>query len=142
VDCYCSAKSTIKLDRTGPSGPERRRRWSTTEKLRIVEESLATGAVTSEWHADTMSIPTSFMPGGDMHGAVCRTARCSKCGRERSGIRRVSNDTARNSPPKHVKDAPVVIDLVLRKGRILRLPEGVPPARAAALPDALEGLAR
>jgi hypothetical protein len=70
VDCYCSAKSTIELDRTGPSSPERRRRWSTTEKLRIVEESLATGAVTSEWHADTMSIPTSFMPGGDLHGAV------------------------------------------------------------------------
>jgi len=26
------------------SGPERRRRWTTTEKLRIVEESLAPGA--------------------------------------------------------------------------------------------------
>ena len=26
------------------SGPERRRRWTTTEKLRIVEESLAAGA--------------------------------------------------------------------------------------------------
>src|SRR5262245_19219329 len=30
------------------SGPERRRRWTTTEKLRIVEESLGTGAVTRE----------------------------------------------------------------------------------------------
>jgi hypothetical protein len=37
---------------------------------------------------------------------------------------------------------PVLIDLVLRNGRILRLPESVPPGRAAALADALEGLAR
>ena len=30
------------------SGPERRRRWSTAEKLRIVEESLAPGASVAE----------------------------------------------------------------------------------------------
>lgn len=30
------------------SGPERRRRWSASEKTRIVEESLAPGAVISE----------------------------------------------------------------------------------------------
>ena len=36
---------------------------------------------------------------------------------------------------------PALIDLVLRNGRILRLPESVPPGRAAALADALEGLA-
>ena len=30
------------------SGPERRRRWSTSEKLRIVEESLAPGASVAE----------------------------------------------------------------------------------------------
>jgi transposase len=35
-----------------------------------------------------------------------------------------------------------VIEVVLRNGRVLRLPEGVAPARAVALADALEGLAR
>ena len=31
-----------------------------------------------------------------------------------------------------------VIEVVLRNGRVLRLPEGVAPARAVALADALE----
>ena len=35
-----------------------------------------------------------------------------------------------------------VIELVLGNGRVLRLPEGVTPARAAALADALEGSGR
>ena len=30
------------------SGPERRRRWTTAEKLRIIEESLAPGVVASD----------------------------------------------------------------------------------------------
>ena len=34
---------------------------------------------------------------------------------------------------------PQVIEVVLRNGRLLRLPEGVTPARAVVLADALEG---
>jgi hypothetical protein len=35
-----------------------------------------------------------------------------------------------------------VIEVVLRNGRVLRLSDGVTPARAVILADALEGLAR
>ena len=35
-----------------------------------------------------------------------------------------------------------VIELVLRNGRVLRLPAGVAPARVAALADVLEGSGR
>ena len=35
-----------------------------------------------------------------------------------------------------------VIEVVLRNGRVLRLPESVTPARAVILADALEGLVR
>jgi hypothetical protein len=35
-----------------------------------------------------------------------------------------------------------LVEVVLRNGRLLRLPEGVAPARAAALADALDGPAR
>jgi len=35
-----------------------------------------------------------------------------------------------------------VIEVVLRNGRVLRVPEGVAPARAVALADALEGIGR
>ena len=41
-------------------------------------------------------------------------------------------------PKAAVGDAPPIIELVLRNGRVLRLPEGVAPARAAALAEALE----
>jgi transposase len=46
------------------------------------------------------------------------------------------------SVPKDVAVPSLPIELVLRNGRVLRLAESVPPARAAALADALEGLAR
>jgi hypothetical protein len=35
-----------------------------------------------------------------------------------------------------------VIEVVLRNGRVLRLPDGVAPARVAALADMLEGSGR
>jgi hypothetical protein len=35
-----------------------------------------------------------------------------------------------------------MVEMVLRNGRVLPLPEGVAPARTGALADALEGLAR
>ena len=35
-----------------------------------------------------------------------------------------------------------VIELVLRNGRVLRLPDGVAPVRVAALADVLEGSGR
>ena len=36
----------------------------------------------------------------------------------------------------------LVIEVVLRNGRVLRVPEGVAPARAVVLADALEGYGR
>lgn len=39
-------------------------------------------------------------------------------------------------------EAGLLVELVLRNGRVLRLPQNVPPTRAAAFADALEGLAR
>ena len=38
--------------------------------------------------------------------------------------------------------APAVIEVVLRNGRLLRVPESVAPARAVTLADALEGFGR
>jgi hypothetical protein len=39
-------------------------------------------------------------------------------------------------------DAGTMIEVVLRNGRVLRLPERAGPARVARLADALEGQAR
>ena len=46
------------------SGPERRRRWTTAEKLRIVQESLAPDAIINEIARRYDIHPTNSMPGG------------------------------------------------------------------------------
>lgn len=128
------------------SGPERRRRWTTTEKLRIVEESLATEAVASE-------VARRYDVHPNQLHAWRRQARLGLLVAASDGRVAdesvphfvpiaVTKDGATKLPRKHAQDAAVVIDLVLRNGRILRLPESASPVRVAALAEALEGLAR
>ncbi len=126
------------------SGPERRRRWTTAEKLRIVEECLAAEAPVVEIARRHDVHPNQ------LHGWR-RQARL--------GLLRVVDTPAQEcrfvpiavapaesklceQPKTAVGDAPATIELVLRNGRVLRLPEGVTPARAAALAEALDGIAR
>ena len=119
---------------TVPASPERRRRWTTTEKLRLVEESLTAGVSVAEFarqrdihpnlihgwrhQARTGALPgkretkARFAPVAIMPGATPATAREAR-------------DTA-------------MIEVVLRNGRVLRLCMGVEPGNAARLADALE----
>ena len=119
------------------SGPERRRRWTTTEKLRIVEESLHAGVSVVE-----------FARRRDLHPNLVHTWRWQA----RKGILSENpNGEARFAPVAVVSainavqpitsetQAAGTIELVLRNGRIMRLPEHVAPAQAARLADALEG---
>ena len=104
VDCYCSAKSTINWiapDRPVPSDD------GDGAPLRScgLSRRAATGAVPASGTPTQMSIPTSFMLGGDLHGAVYWShCRLQQMRTRAVWDRRVSNDTARNSPPKHVAD--------------------------------------
>src|SRR6516225_7202402 len=115
------------------SGPERRRRWTSAEKLRIVEESLV---------AETSVIEIARRH--DVHPnqlhAWRRKARLGILG---SGVAAVAQTECRfvpiavaaeggqvaGLPQKAAVDASLVIEVVLRNGRLLRLPEGVTPAR-------------
>jgi transposase len=121
-------------------GPERRRRWTTGEKLRIVEESFSAGTSVVE-----------FARQRDLHPNLVHTWRWQA----RKGILTgVSNGEARFTPVAVVAAADVapakasvpkaeaVIEVVLRNGRVLRLSEDVTPAHAGRLADVLEGLAR
>ena len=116
------------------TGPERRRRWTTTEKLQLVEESLTAGVSVAEFgrqrdihpnlihawrhQARTGALPgkretkAHFAPVAIVPGAAPATAREAR-------------DTA-------------MIEVVLRNGRVLRLCAGVEPGNAARLADALE----
>ncbi len=122
------------------AGAERRRRWSTAEKLRIVEESLASGAGVAEvarrhdvhpnllhlWRRQArteMVLPMSDGATGFVPVAIAG---------ESSVARPMASDDVIGS----------VIEVVLRNGRVLRLSERAAPARAALLADALEGSGR
>jgi len=122
------------------SGPERRRRWSAAEKVRIVEESLAPEASVTE-----------VARRHDVHPNLLHLWRRQA----RTGVLSVAADDGTRFVPVAIapgNDAVAVtagsagfgpvIEVVLRNGRVMRLPEGVAPARAVALADALEGFGR
>lgn len=120
--------------------PERRRRWTTAEKLRIVEESFNAGISVVE-----------FARQRDLHPNLVHTWRWQA----RKGIlSEIPNGCARFAPVAIASAAdamrPIaseaggaaIIEVVLRNGRVLRLAEQVTPAQAAQLADALEAGSR
>ncbi len=122
------------------AGPERRRRWTTTEKLRIVEESLNAGVSVVE-----------FARRRDLHPNLVHTWRWqarkgilseSPNGATRFAPVAVVSAVSSAQPTASETTAAGMIELVLRNGRIMRLPEHVAPAAAARLADALEGSGR
>ena len=128
------------------SGPERRRRWTVAEKARIVEESLAPKANVTE-------VARRHDVHPNLLHAWRRQARNGTLVRARdAGIVPAGGDfapvmialdggVARAMRSDAGADGPV-IELVLRNGRVLRLPDGVAPTRVAALADLLEGSGR
>lgn len=122
------------------SGPERRRRWSAFEKVRMVEESLVPGSRVTEVagrhdiHPNLLHLWRRQARTGALWVGVDDRARfvpvAVAMGNEASAV--TADAVGVGS----------VIEVVLRNGRVLRLPDGVTPARAVVLADALEGLAR
>jgi len=118
------------------SGPERRRRWTMAEKLRIVRESLAAGTNVAE-----------LARRHDIHPNLVHAWRRQA----REGLLSAASEgEARFSPVAVVPAADTapaasegaVIEVVLRNGRVLRLSERATPAHAARLADVLEGSGR
>ena len=118
------------------SVPERRRRWSAAEKARIVEESLAPETSVAEVarrhdvHPNLLHLWRRQARTGALPVAAAETARFVP-------VAIATGDGAAAVTADGVGLGPV-IEVVLRNGRVLRLPEGVAPARAVALADALE----
>jgi transposase len=122
------------------SGRERRRRWTAGEKLRIVAASLACGLSVAEfarrhdvhpnlvhaWRRQSRTGGLSVAPDGEARFVpVSVAAECSVAG-----------------PTGGDAGIGLVVEVVLRNGRVLRVSEGVALRRVALLADALEGCAR
>jgi transposase len=121
-------------------GPERRRRWTSAEKLRMVEECLAPQAIVAEvarrhdihpnqLHAWRRQARLGLLTSGPVVAAQdgCRFVPVA-----------VATDRDVAGPPMNAVVNAAEIEVVLRNGRVLRLSEGVTPTRAVALADALE----
>jgi transposase len=129
------------------SGPERRRRWTRAEKARIVEESLATAANVAEvarrhdvhpnlLHAWRRQARTGTLAPG--HDAGITPTDGNRFSRvvvaSEGGVPRAARSDAGAGV--------AMIEVVLRNGRLLRVPEDAAPARVVALAEALEGPGR
>ena len=121
-------------------GPERRRRWTTTEKLRLVAESSASG----------LSV-VDFARRHDVHPNLVhawrRQAKTGELSATSDGEARfvpvaVATQSSVSAAPENDVGAGSLLEVVLRNGRVLRLSDRMAPARAALLADALEGCAR
>src|SRR5437764_9341295 len=110
-------------------GPERRRRWTMAEKLRIVKESLAAGVNVAELarrhdiHPHLLHAWRKQARTGLRSGTSADEARFAQ-------VAVVPASDAVRSPTNEAGNA-AVVEVVLRNGRLLRLSERVTPAHAA-----------
>jgi transposase len=119
------------------SSPERRRRWSAAEKLRVVAESLSAGSSVAE-----------FARRRDIHPNLVhawrRQARTGELSVAPDGEARfvsvaVAAESSAALTPGSDGGSGSIIEVVLRNRRVLRLSERAAPGRVAQLADALEG---
>jgi len=121
------------------SGPERRRRWTTAEKLRLVAESAVSGLSIADFarrhdvHPNLVHAWRRQAKSGELSVAPDGAARFTPVAVATEGSAAFS---ARND------DGGSIVEVVLRNGRLLRLSDRVAAGRAALLADALEGSAR
>jgi transposase len=120
-------------------GPERRRRWTSAEKLRIVEESLAASSSVVEFARQRDVHP-------NLVHAWRRQAKTGELSSPDGEARFVPVSVAARSDvsvtPESDAGAGSRIEVVLRNGRVLRLSDRAAPGRVAQLADALEGCPR
>lgn len=122
------------------SGQERRRRWTLSDKQRIVEDSLTATSIAEaarrhDVHPNLLHAwRRAFrrdLPTGGTAVATASEAGAFVPVTVAESITAASEDIVGMS-----------FEVVLRNGRLLRFPEACGPSRAAALADALEGSAQ
>ena len=117
------------------AGPERRRRWTTAEKLRLVEESLTAGVGVAEFARQRDIHPNLI----HLWRRQARTGALA-AGRSEMKVRFAPVAIAPvATPAREGRDGnAAMMEVVLRNGRVLRLCASVAPGDAARFAAALE----
>src|SRR6202162_564623 len=121
------------------SGRERRRRWTSSEKLRLVVESLSAGLSVAEFarrhdvHPNMVHSWRRQARMGELSIAPDDDARFV------AGAVAVATESCVALPIESNKRPGSSIEVVLRNGRVLRLLEEVTPRLVGQLADALDG---
>jgi transposase len=113
-----------------------RRRWTTAQKLKIVSESLAPHSGVTEVARRHGLNPNLIYRW--RHQAKTGTLARAPEARSRFALVAVAAGGGVRALMRSDQDDNCVIEVVLRNGRILRLPKGAAPTRVAPLADALE----
>jgi transposase len=122
------------------SSPERRRRWTASEKLRLVADSAASVLSVADFarrhdvHPNLVHAWRRQAKTGELSVAPDGEARFTP-------VAVVTKDSAELST-RNDDDGGSIVEVVLRNGRVLRLSDRMAAGRAALLADALEGCAR
>jgi transposase len=122
------------------SSPERRRRWTAAEKLRLVAESAASGLSIADFarrhdiHPNLVHAWRRQAKTGELSVAPDGEARFTPVA--------VATEDGAAFQTRNDDDGGSIVEVVLRNGRLLRLSDRMAAARAALLADALEGCAR
>ena len=122
------------------SGPERRRRWTAAEKLRLVAESSVSGLSVVEF-ARHHDVHPNLLHGWRRQ-AKAGELSVAPDGEARFRPVAVATGDSVVLPTGNDDDAGSIVEVVLRNGRLVRLSDRVAPGRAALLADALDGSAR
>jgi transposase len=117
------------------AGPERRRRWTTTEKLRLVEESLTAGVSVAEFGRQRDIHPNLIHAW--RHQA--RTGALSGRSETKTLFAPVAIVPVATASAARESGGAAMVEVVLRNGRVLRLCASMAPGNAARFADALEG---
>jgi transposase len=116
-------------------GRERRRRWTTSEKLRLVEESFAPGASVAEV-ARRHEVHPNQLHGWRKEAITLGPPACFAAVEIADQVALPAPAVIPEAPPS------LIIEVVLRNGRLVRFPERIGARRAARLADALDGSER
>jgi transposase len=122
------------------SNPERRRRWTRAEKLRLVSESAASGLNIAEFarrhdvHPNLVHAWRRQAKSGELSAAPDGAARFVPVA--------VATEGGATAAASTGDDGGSIIEVVLRNGRVMRLSDRMAAGRAALLADALEGCTR